>query len=362
MKDNGYSHTHTHARAHKRTQARTHCALVSESWEYEGRREDLEHLLAATPYKVSSYRRPRGRRGGCCAVIYNGVRFKVEKVNVNMEEGIETVWVVMTPKQLDQKLQRIKRICIGSVYIAPRSDMKSETVSHIIQTIHYIRSKYDNQVNFVIGGDVNRTDYSDIIDAYGALKQCVTVGIRKEATLDIILSDLMTLYHPPTVKAPLQVDKDKNGVDSDHSIVIFAPKSDPNFHVKREKKSIKTRPLPDSQIPLFGREVQAQSWEEVYFAQSIDEKVQNFHDTILSICDKYFPTKTIQIPNLDKKKWITPELKSLSRKVKKEYFRNRKTSKLRKLKKEFKYRKRKAIRSFHLNFVTDLKASDPGKF
>ena len=69
--------------------------------------------------------------------------------------------------------------------------------------------------------------------------------------------------------------------------------------------------------------MQAQSWEEVFFAQSIDEKVQNFHDIIVSICEKHFPAKTIKISNLDKK-WITPELKSLSRKMKKEYFRNRK--------------------------------------
>ena len=45
-------------------------------------------------------------------------------------------------------------------------------MSHIIQTIHFVRSKYNNEVNFVIGGDVNKTDYSDVIDAYGTLKQC----------------------------------------------------------------------------------------------------------------------------------------------------------------------------------------------
>ena len=113
----------------------------------------------------------------------------MEKVNVNIEEGIESVCVIMTPRILDHKLQKIKRVCICSVYIAPRSVMKSETMSHIIQTIHYIRSKYDNEVHFVIGGDVNKLDYSDVIDSYGALKQCVTVGTRKEATLEIILSD-----------------------------------------------------------------------------------------------------------------------------------------------------------------------------
>ena len=124
-------------------------------------------------------------------------------------------------------------------------------MSHIIQTIHYVRSIYDNQVSFLIAGDVKRTDYTEVTDAYGALKQCVTVGTRKQATLEVILSDLINLYHPPTTKPPLQVDENKKGVDSDHYIVIFAPKSDLVFKVPRVKRQVKTRPLPDSKIPLF---------------------------------------------------------------------------------------------------------------
>ena len=336
------------------------CAIVSETFEYEGRRKTLEDLLASTPYSVHSYKR-QGRTGGGCAVIYNETRFKVEKVTVNVEEGIESVWVIMTPKILDDKLQRVKRVCVSSVYIAPRSEMKSQTMSHLIQTIHYIRSRYDNQVNFCIGGDVNRTDYSDVIDAYGALKQCVTVGTRKQATLEIMLSDLMTLYHPPTTLAPLQVDENKNGADSDHYIVIFAPKSNNNFRVERVKKEVRTRPLPDSKLCFFGREIQKQTWENVLLEENLDLKVSNFHKTIVDICDKHFPTKTVKISNLDKK-WITPELKTLSRKIKKEFFMHRKSTLWLKLKKDFKRKKRHAIKTFHTDFVTDLKASDPGKF
>ena len=187
------------------------CAVISESWEGESRRLSLQDLLAGTPYKVHSYRRPRGRSGGGCAVIFNEARFKVEKINVNVEAGLEVIWVIMTPKILDHKLQRIKRICVGSVYIAPRSVLKSETISHIIQTIHYVRSIYDNQVSFLIAGDINRTDYTDIIDSYGALKQCVTVGTRKQATLEVILSDLINLYHPPTTKPPCRSMRIKKG-------------------------------------------------------------------------------------------------------------------------------------------------------
>ena len=201
---------------------------------------------------------------------------------MNIQQGIEVVWVIMTPRKLDHKLQRIKKICVCSVYIAPRSELKTETINHIIQTIHYVRSIYDNQVSFLIAGDINRTDYSDITDAYGALKQCVTVGTRKQATLEVILSDLMNLYHPPTTKPPLQVDENKKGVDSDHYIVVFAPKSNLIFQVPRVKKEKRTRPLPDSQIPLFGREIQSQNWSEIFNEPNLDKKVANFHDKIVS--------------------------------------------------------------------------------
>ena len=45
------------------------CAIVSETFEHETRRVSLEQLLANTPFKVLSYRRPGGRTGGCCAIV-----------------------------------------------------------------------------------------------------------------------------------------------------------------------------------------------------------------------------------------------------------------------------------------------------
>ena len=78
-------------------------------------------------------------------MIFNRDIFKGEKLNVNFEAGLEVIWVIMTPKILDHKLQRIKRIWVCSIYFAPRSELKSETNNHIIQTKHYARSIYINQ-------------------------------------------------------------------------------------------------------------------------------------------------------------------------------------------------------------------------
>ena len=62
------------------------------------------------------------------------------------------------------------------------------------------------------------------------------------------------------------------------------------------------------------------------------------------------------------KKWMSPTLKTLHRKMQREYFKNRKSAKFKLLKSRFKKLKFKSIRTFYANFVTELKNSDPAKW
>ena len=126
-----------------------------------------------------------------------------------------------------------------------------DTKEHIIDTIHTLRAKYDNEIHFLIGGDFNRLDLTDILDCYGALHQVVSVPTRNLATLEIILTDLHTGFHPPTTLPPLQVDTNKDGHDSDHDVVLLAPKTNSQYEVVMKKKTVKTRPLPQSKIQEY---------------------------------------------------------------------------------------------------------------
>ena len=98
---------------------------------------------------------------------------------------------------------KVKRIAVGSYYVSPRSKHKQDTLDHIIDTIQVLRAKFNNDINFIIGGDFNRLNVSDILDSYGALKQIISIPTRKTATLEILLTDLHTMYHPPTTIPPL---------------------------------------------------------------------------------------------------------------------------------------------------------------
>ena len=61
---------------------------------------------------------------------------------------------------------KVKRIAVGSIYVSPRSKVKAETIEHIIETIHSLRAKYDNDINWLIGGDFNHLNISDILQCY----------------------------------------------------------------------------------------------------------------------------------------------------------------------------------------------------
>ena len=120
------------------------------------------------------------------------------------------MWALFTPKTLSSN-SRVKKIAVGSVYVSPKSQFKQDTIDHIIETLHIVRSTHDD-VRFLFGGDLNRLNISDILEAHGALKQIVSVPTRKGAILEVVLTDLHTFYHPPTTLPPLQVDSDKNKI------------------------------------------------------------------------------------------------------------------------------------------------------
>ena len=188
-------------------------------------------------------------------------------------------------------------------------------------------------------------DISDILDSYGALKQIISVSTRKSATLEIILTDLHTLFHPPTTLAPLQVDTDKVGKDSDHNIVVFAPKNNVDYKQDRKKKTVLTRPLPESQILKFERDLIRYPWDETFMGKSVDDQVELFHNFLTGQLEKYFPQKCVKISSLDKK-WMNPTLKQINRQMKREFYNNRRSPKYKKSKAKFKKLKRRAVKTF----------------
>ena len=118
--------------------------------------------------------------------------------------------------------------------------------------------------------------------------------------MENIITDLHTLYQPPECLAPLQVDEDKAGKDSDHNVVLLPPIMISNNR-KLTKRSVVTRPLPESGVGQFTEFICAHTWEEVLGEDNIDKKVNNFHNTLRMKLDEYLPEKMVRVSYLDNK-------------------------------------------------------------
>ena len=335
-------------------------AIISETWERE--EISLEQLMNLQQYKIISFKRPKKKAnrqpGGGAAIFYNENRFTVSKIETSIPTGVEIVWALVKPKQ---NIGNIKKIAVASVYISPSSVYKTKTIDHIIETIHVLKSQHGSELKFLIGGDLNRIKIEKILQSYGALNQIITVPTRNTETLEKIITDLQSLFHPPTSHPPIEVDDDKDGEDSDHNVVILTPVNVPSDGPGRTKRIIKTRPLPESKKKQFHKFLTVHNWSEVLDFENVDDKASHFHKTLAFSMDLYFPEKIIKVSSLDKG-WMTPELKQVHRKVQREYSRNRKSVKWKTLKAKFKKLKRKAMQKFYEHFVTDLKETNPSRW
>ena len=56
---------------------------------------------------------------------------------------------------------------------------------------------------------------------------------------------------------------------------------------KREKRKIKTRPLPESKVNNFCAELTKHKWAEVKTAENVNDKVEIFHKYIATLLCRY---------------------------------------------------------------------------
>ena len=187
------------------------------------------------------------------------------------------------------------------------------------------------------------------------------VPTRKGASLQLVLTDLHTYMYPPTAHPPIQKDEGAKGKDGDHQTLILSPKANKNFVVKREKRTVRSRPMPDSQVRAFCLELTQHKWNNLLEETCVNKKVEIFHHYLRSLLDKHLPEKSVTISNLDKT-WMTPQLKQLLRQVQRERVKHGRGGKFKKLWSKFRRMKRARIKNFNNEFVKELKTTNPAKW
>ena len=252
---------------------------------------------------------------------------------------------------------------MASVYYSSTQTRKSDFIDHISEAYTILCAKYGSDLKFIIAGDYNKLNIKPILNLSPDLKQVVGIFTRRnpDAILDKIITNLHSLYHVPTTLPPLDNDEDVLGKPSDHLIVHMKPLSSGNPSKQKKYKTIKYRPFPDSAIRQMGQWVQAQNWHEIYLEKDANMKAEMFENMIMEKVNFLFPEKSIKVSE-DDQPWANSELKNLDRKCKREYFKNKKSDKWKKLQ-QLLFDKTEQLKvDYYENMVEDLKSSNPGQW
>ena len=337
--------------------------FMSESWERENK--TLDKIIKLDNYQVISNVHQRSGKGGRPALIINDSKYHVENLTntlISIPWGVEITWALLTPKQVTPR-SIIKKIAVASIYSKPNSVKKTKLLDHIAESYHLLNSKYQSGLFFILAGDTNELKLDSILNLSPTLKQLVDSPTRlnPDQILDPIITNLSKYYQTPVCLPPLDNDPDKDGSPSDHLMPFMKPIDCVNNNPARIKKVVTFRPLPESGIANMGKWIVNEKWESVLAAESAHEKAFALQNLVMKQLNNFLPEKTATFTSEDQP-WVTPEVKDIDRRKKREYSKRRKSAKWKRLNAQFEIKCKEAKASYYSNIVMDLKNSAPGQW
>ena len=187
-------------------------ACLTETWLTENSKDQIQFENYILFHAV---RNKMLRNSGGVTIAVNKDFVSVRKLDIDVPEHIESLWISIRPKWLPRS---ISIIIVAGVYYpgsnsayAPDQD---DIILHLTETVHQLYQGYENPL-FIIMGDFNDLNIDELCDAC-KLKQVVKVPTRKNATLDLILTNNSNdFYESPSTLPSIG--------GSDHDSVIYKP-------------------------------------------------------------------------------------------------------------------------------------------
>ena len=187
-------------------------------------------------------------------------------------------------------------------------------LDHISDAFNLLSTKYGRGLHYILAGDTNDLNLDPILSLSPNFQQIVKKWTRMDppALLDPIITTLSQFYQEPLCLDPLDADPDKNGVKSDHRIVVAKAINTINNKTSRQTREVKVRPMPQSGIEKMRAWFIDKTWEEVYETESAHKKAEIFQEILIQKLDEIFPMKTRRV-NSDDQPWISHKLKQMDR-------------------------------------------------
>ena len=167
-------------------------------------------------------------------------------------------------------------------------------------------------------------------------------------------------YNSPIIVPPVPCDNPDDGVPSDHWVPVCYPHTDRHNPPLRRYKTVTYRPLPDENIRKYGQWITSESFSEINDNLAPSEHALQLEQLLGGKLDELCPAKSMRITPQDKP-FINFELKELDRKKQREYRKQGKSAKYKKLAAEFGNKYKAAAQRYIRSKVEDLKEAQPGK-
>ena len=336
---------------------------ISETWQDIKKKEHndkIDVLKFKLGYMWYGYARQKYRDdgsitgGGGSAVLVNSRNWLSEHLtDILVPQGLEIVWVKVAPRS--NSILKILIIC--GIYSKPNSRKKTILSDHISMNFHLLKMEHP-EAKFLFLGDFNCYKPDHILLLSPQLRQLVHYNTHGDKVLDLMITDLHTLYHPPVPSDYLLPDHPTDASPSDHLGNLLIPRSVPGVTSSKVYRTIRVRPLTDSQIAAIGRWIAVEPWDHLHSQPDVDSKLDLFTSSVFLILNTVAPEKDIRIA-LDDPPWMNTRIKTIIRQRNREYDKYGKSEKWRKLMRASKSMVKRAKKNLSTNFVSNMKETDP---
>ena len=333
-------------------------ALCSETWQQEDKkkhRTETERLLYMEGLKFLSTPRPPGKRGGGCGIVGDLSRYTLDKIDINNQHKLDVCWGMLRPKDASKSV--IKEFITCAFYCPPNSRKKGKLITHIITNTHKLLTSFPKAGVF-IGGDKNSLNIAPILQGLPRCRQVVTENTHGNKCIDVLITNLATLYLPPEVIPAVQPDDPTRAKPSDHLVPVMYPISGATGSVSRAYTTKTTRPLHESGLRNFGQWLVSQDWAELEGGP--DHKMGQFNQVIQTKFNQIFPEKTFKISNEDLP-FIDWKLKKMKRSLMRVYRKEGRSDRYEILLTNYERQFRKASKDYIQKNVDDLKSVNPAR-
>ena len=178
--------------------------------------------------------------------------------------------------------------------------------------------------------------------------------------MDIIITNMQPRYAVPVIRPPIRPDSSTQGKPSDHSVAVAVPVQRGDRGVTREYRTRTFRPTPESSREMFGNLLLTVSWDYVYLAKTSIDKVTKLDEMTKEMVEICFPEVTVKYNN-QYLLYITAQLKKMARLKKKEYKKNGRSEKYKRMNFEYKKNLKEESARYLEKNVNLIKCTNPAK-